>query len=235
MIVKKKMADAVVEEIKRMIEAGELKEGDKLPNQAEFASQLKVSRTSLREALPILDLLGAIEQQPRFGMVIKKYNPDTFSGGLVSPPLMSDPGATLELLQSREVIEVGAARLAAENATEQQLDQMWEQITRLSISVEKGETQDYIQADIAFHRLIAESSGNRFILYSFRTLKGYLEQYMQECFGILPGMLRSSEKLHQKIYRSSSSRRPEEAADAMQEHIHHIQQNYMLYKDNIQK
>ncbi len=235
MIVKKKLADAVMEEIKRMIESGELKEGDRLPNQIEFASQLNVSRTSLREAFRVLDLLGAIEQRPGFGTVIKKYNPVTFSSGVVSPPLMSDAEATLELLQAREVIEVGAARLAAENASQQQLDELGEQVARLRLALEKGETQTYIEADVAFHRSIAEFSGNRFILYSFRTLKGYIEQYMQECFGVLPGMLSSSEKLHRSIFRSISSRNPDKAAGAMHDHIRHIQQNYTLYQKSIRK
>jgi len=76
------MADAVVDEIKRMIECGELTEGEKLPNQNEFASQLQVSRTSLREALRILDLRGAIEQRPGYGTVIKKFNPILYSSSL---------------------------------------------------------------------------------------------------------------------------------------------------------
>ena len=46
---KKKLADSVIEEIKRMIQNGELKEGYKLPNQNAFAAQLGVSRTSLRD------------------------------------------------------------------------------------------------------------------------------------------------------------------------------------------
>jgi len=229
------MADAIVEEIKRMIESGELKEGEKLPNQADFASQLNVSRTSLREALRVLDLLGAIEQRPGFGTVIKKYNPVTFSNRVVCPPLMSDAEATLELLRAREIIEVGAARLAADNASKQQVETMTELITRQSTSLEKDEIQTYIEMDIEFHQLIAESSSNRFILYSFQTLKGYIRQYMQECFGVLPGMLISSEKLHRAIFRWISARDPDKAAHAMQDHIRHIQKYYSLYQKNIRK
>jgi GntR family transcriptional repressor for pyruvate dehydrogenase complex len=55
-IKRKKLADSVIEEIKRMVDVGELKEGDKLPNQLEFAAQLGVSRPCLREALPVESL-----------------------------------------------------------------------------------------------------------------------------------------------------------------------------------
>ena len=56
-IKRKKLSDSVIEEIKRMLLSGELQEGDKLPNQNEFAAQLGVSRPSLREALNTLTLI----------------------------------------------------------------------------------------------------------------------------------------------------------------------------------
>ena len=74
-IKRKKLGDAVLEEIKRMITDGELAEGDKLPNQNEFSAQLGVSRPSLREALHTLNLMGVIEQRPGLGTVIKSANP----------------------------------------------------------------------------------------------------------------------------------------------------------------
>ena len=68
-IIRKKLADSVLEEIRRMITDGELGEGDKLPNQNEFSTQLGVSRPSLREALHTLNLMGVIEQRPGLGTV----------------------------------------------------------------------------------------------------------------------------------------------------------------------
>ena len=96
-IKRKKLADSVIEEIIRRIESGELKEGDKLPNQNEFAAQLGVSRPSLREALHTLTLIGAIEQRPGFGTVIRAKNTARMAEHL-SPPLVSDTTATMELM-----------------------------------------------------------------------------------------------------------------------------------------
>ncbi|MFH1624915.1 MAG: GntR family transcriptional regulator [Pseudomonadota bacterium] len=64
-IVKKKLSDSVLEEIGRMVDAGELKRGDKLPPQDQLAAQLGVSRPSLREALRAMEMIGAIEQRPK--------------------------------------------------------------------------------------------------------------------------------------------------------------------------
>jgi GntR family transcriptional repressor for pyruvate dehydrogenase complex len=93
-IKRKKLADSVIEEIKRMVDVGELKEGDKLPNQLEFAAQLGVSRPSLREALHTLTLIGAIEQRPGLGTVIKSAN-STLWAVQLCPPLVSDAQASI--------------------------------------------------------------------------------------------------------------------------------------------
>lgn len=95
MIRRKKVADAVIEEIKRMIQSGELKEGDKLPNQNIFAAQLGVSRTSLREALNTLTRLGVTEQRPGYGTVLRSRVPAIFAEHM-TPPLISDKQATID-------------------------------------------------------------------------------------------------------------------------------------------
>lgn len=228
MVRKKKMADAVVDEIKSMIEKGELKEGDKLPNQNEFASQLQVSRTSLREALRILDLLGAIEQRPGFGTVINKYNPVLFSNNIVVPPLMSDAQSTIELIKARQVIEVGAAELAAEFATEKQIDNMSILVDKLSQALAEESLDKYIQEDLSFHSMVAELSNNRFILYSFENIKAYIKLYMKEFFDMMPGLINPSEQFHRDIFIHIKKRKPAKAKKAMNDHIENIHNNYLL-------
>ena len=75
----KKVSAAVLEEIRRMITSGEIKEGDRFPSQNEFAAQLGVSRPSLREAFQVLSQLGAIEQRPRTGTILVSRTPALFS------------------------------------------------------------------------------------------------------------------------------------------------------------
>ncbi len=232
---KRKMADAVVDEIKRMIESGELKEGDKLPNQNEFATQLQVSRTSLREALRILDLLGAIEQRPGYGTVIKKYNPVLFSNAIVVPPLMSDAQGTIELIKARRVIEVGAAELAAENVTDDQIEVLSKLTKELSQALKEESFEHYMQKDLSFHSLVAEFSNNRFLIYSFENIRIYIQQYMLEFLNMMPGILTPSEKLHRKIFQCIADKKPDKAKQAMIEHIDNIYENYLLYMKKIQK
>ena len=194
-IKRKKLSDSVIEEIKRMIETGELKEGDKLPNQLEFASQLGVSRPSLREALQILTLVGVIAQKPGMGTVIKSTNLTILTEQLF-PPLVSDMKATLELLDARCLIEKGVTALAVKNATEEEIEKMARLIEKMTIALKEDRIKDYSAFDTQFHHCVAIASHNRYMAHTFVTIRSLMEQFIQEAFIILPDLLEQSLKFH---------------------------------------
>jgi GntR family transcriptional repressor for pyruvate dehydrogenase complex len=228
---KKKLADSVIEEIKRMIQSGELKEGDKLPNQNEFATQLGVSRTSLREALSALTRLGAIEQRPGLGTVIRSRVSTLFADHL-TPSLMSDQKAYIELIEARRFVEVGAAELAAKNATPGQMTELAGIFREMAKAVQAGRIEDYTEKDVAFHFLVAKASQNRFILNLFVTIRGIMEQYMRESFQVLPWMLKRSLKFHQDIFEAIKDRDPSRAVSQMEKHILNVQEVVEQYYRN---
>jgi len=225
---RKKLADSVIEEIKRRILSGELKEGDKLPNQNEFAAQLGVSRASLREGLHTLTLIGAIEQRPGYGTVIRASVPALYANHL-TPPLMSDTEATLELVESRRFIEVGVAELAVQNATAEEIKKMGNFVEQMRQALAEKRISDYIELDLGFHYLIATSSHNRFMIHLFVTIRGFMEQFMRESFSVLPGMLERSFNFHQNIHQAIKNRDRKRAVLQMEKHIIDIQNGLEHY------
>jgi GntR family transcriptional regulator, transcriptional repressor for pyruvate dehydrogenase complex len=231
---KKKLADSVIEEIKRMINNGELREGDKLPNQNEFAAQLGVSRTSLREALSTLTLIGVIEQRPGFGTVIRSRAPALYANHL-TPPLMSDEKATTELIEARRYIEMGGAELAAAYATAEEIEELKTLVNTMAEANREGRIGDYIEKDLAFHFMIAKASHNRFILHLFVTIRGMMEQYMRESFHLLPWMLERSLKFHTNIFQAIQNRDPARAVSEMRKHNLDILDKLKSYYTSTQK
>jgi GntR family transcriptional repressor for pyruvate dehydrogenase complex len=225
---KKKLADSVIEEIKRMIQSGELKEGDKLPNQNAFAAQLGVSRTSLREALSTLTRIGVIEQRPGYGTVFRSRIPALFTDHL-TPPLISDKQATIELIEARRFIEIGAAELSVKNASLEQINEMRLLIKEMTRSLKEGRIDDYIEQDVAFHFSIAKASHNRFLVNLFVTIRGFMEQYMRESFRLLPYMLERSLKFHQNIYQAIEGGSRSKAVFQMKKHILDVQRAIQEY------
>ncbi|MGA2400503.1 MAG: FadR/GntR family transcriptional regulator [Syntrophobacteraceae bacterium] len=221
-IQKRKLADHVIEEIRRRIESGEFKGGDKLPNQNEFAAQLGVSRTSLREAINRLTLLGAIEQRPGYGTVIKAPAAVLYIDHLAQP-MINDEKATIELLEFRRVIELGAVELAVPKAREDQIAEMGLVLDEMALAHADNRVSDFMKNDLTFHILICESSGNRILLHHFITIQGQLEQFMHEKSYVLPLLRDPSLNFHSDIYKAFQNRNRRAAMMYMDEHLRSIQ------------
>ncbi len=230
-IQKKKLADHVIAEIRRRIELGKLKEGDKLPNQNEFAAQLGVSRTSLREAIHRLTLIGAIEQRPGYGTVIKTPAAVSYIDHLARP-MINDEKATIELMEFRRIIELGAVELAVARASEGQIAQMGRLFDEMAHAHADNRISDFMKNDLGFHILICKSSHNRMLLHHFVMLQGQLEQFMHEKGYALPLLRTPSLNFHRDIYKAFRDRDPRAAMRHMDEHLRSIQAALQDYYKN---
>ncbi|UCE40973.1 MAG: FadR family transcriptional regulator [Candidatus Aminicenantes bacterium] len=227
LIKKKKLADEVIDEIKRMLQSGELKEGDRLPNQNEFAAHLGVSRTSLREAFNTLCVLGVLEQHQGFGTIVKSRFSALYADHL-SAPFITDEKATIELLEARQFIEIGAVRLAAKNATPKQIQDMGTLIDDMATANEKGDTQKLSEQDINFHFLIAQATQNRVMIHLLATLRGLMEKFMHEAFLVLHDQKRYL-KAHRDIFNAIKKKDPLKASSLMKKHIADVQKDLRQY------
>lgn len=219
---KKKVSDMVIDEIKRMLENGELKEGDKLPNQYEFADQLGVSRPSLREALNQLTVAGVIEQKPGAGTILKVGDPNLWYG-IQNAPVLSDTKATMELLEARKEIEPIAIRLAVEKMNNQDLDLLKESIVNMEQYYAEGDITSYLKEDLTFHYLIAKSCHNRFILQMLINIKVLMEEFMRESFEKIGPLLRNSLDHHHAILNAITENNKEKSVFELKNHIDDIE------------
>lgn len=220
-VIKKKLSDSVLDEITRMFDSGELKEGDKLPNQNAFAAQLGVSRASLRESLHTLAITGVIEQRPGFGTVVRGRLPRNFSDFL-SLPLISDPKETIELVKARRYIEVGNVELAVEHATDEEVSELGRILSAMADAARTNDQDAYVLQDAEFHQLLAKATGNRFMVHLFLTIRRIMEQFITESFSALPSMRDRSLADHKSIYEAILRRDRRLAVKEMTRHMAHI-------------
>lgn len=232
-VIKKKLSDSVLDEIRRMILSGEIKEGDKLPNQNEFAAQLGVSRPSLREALQTLHRLGAIAQRPGLGTVLVSRATALLSEDL-NLPFISDSQATLELIETRRLIETGMMELAVERATENEIRQIGKVMDEMSAAASSGNIAEYQEKDLMFHILIAKATHNRFIIRLFQNIHQSLDQFLKEAFSAMPERVVQSLKDHLSLYEALIARDKKKASIAMARHLLQVQDAIEGYysKDN---
>jgi GntR family transcriptional repressor for pyruvate dehydrogenase complex len=217
-IVRTKITDSILKEIRRRISCGEIREGDKLPNQNDFAAQLGVSRPSLREALHSLAMLGVIEQRPGAGTIVRAQTP-AFLAGDLDLPLISDVQGVQELIEARRVIEVDMAELAVERASDAELNRLERITDEMTHMVETGRVEDYSKKDIQFHHLIAQAAHNRFLLHLFTAIRQFLDQFIRESFTVMPEVLNISQQGHGAIVKALKARDKKQAAVEMIKHI----------------
>lgn len=142
----------VAEQLSKFIDDGQIAPGDRLPSERDLVEQFGVSRPTIREAMIALELAGRVEIRSGSGVYVKQ-------GEDIETSLLQEnaPGP-LELLEARFYIESDAAALAAQRASEddiQSLEQAFQALKGEGLTAELQE-----EADERFHLLVAKASGN---------------------------------------------------------------------------
>lgn len=204
----------IAAEIGRRIAMGELKPGVILPKESEMLGNLRVSRTTLREALKILSTKGFIEAKPRLGTRVRA--PEHWN--TLDPVVLSwhesaqdQPHLAEELFEIRLAIEPMAASLAARRASD-------EERQRIRVAYERmvedhAAVSDAIEADINFHLEIIQAAHNRFLLPVSSVIRTALTISIPRTLRTFGG-LQHSLKMHEAIVEAIEARDQSAAATA---------------------
>lgn len=212
------LSHMAVDELIRLIQDRKLRAADTLPPTAELAEALDVSRTVIREAIAELAGQGLLQRRQGKETVIQL--PDASQMERLLRLRFAVQGANFRSLQEyREVVEVGAARLAAERATDADVERLRERLEELRAAA--GGDEMHLK-DQAFHREIAEISGNDMVLLTLDGITPLLVELRRHAWA---GWTRSGGRLdeiieaHQVIFDAIVARDGQAAADAMQRHL----------------
>lgn len=151
----------IAQDLAERINRGDYSTGDKLPPERELASQLQVSRTTVREALLALEIMRYVDIRVGSGVVVlSEATRDRDRGDLID----SDAVGPWEVLEVRRVVEGQAAFLAATRMSDALLLLLEANIARMSSALDDVPTFD--AADEEFHRLIAQGAENN-LMFSY--------------------------------------------------------------------
>ncbi len=148
-----RLYERIAAEIARLIDNGTFATGERLPAERELARSLKVSRSSLREALGALEMQGRVEIRIGSGAYVAKAPARRAPRARVTSEI-----SPFDVLRARRLVEVEAAALAARHATPAQLKAMASAFERLAADMRANRMRS--PADRAFHLCIAAASGN---------------------------------------------------------------------------
>lgn len=216
----------VEKQLKEAILDGSFQQGDRLPSEGLLAEQLSVSRATVREALRSLVESGFITKKAgaRGGSVVQYVDHHA-----VSRMLADRLGSTLELgsidygevADFRNMLEVPSARLAAENRTEEQLEEL-RHIIDLEKEVKAGDAS-VPKLNEMFHSTLAEASGNLVLAASISALHRVTHPlaFIQRS----EELGRDAVRHHIAITSAVQSQDPDAAASAMEQHLQYLLQH----------
>jgi GntR family transcriptional repressor for pyruvate dehydrogenase complex len=211
--------DLVTAHVRRLIERGELRPGDRLPTERELAAQLGVSRPTVRTSLRALSTMGVVQSRQGAGTFITDGPP-----ALASEPLgllAALHGLNRDgLFEARLVLEVGSSALAAERASGDDLAAMSEEVTGMFASI--GEPLTFLRHDVRFHRAIAAASGNPVLGVLIDMLGSLFYERRSETIQRATD-LRETAEAHRRIYQAIRARNRDAAIEAMGEHLRYAQ------------
>lgn len=213
-----KVYEQVIEQIKNMIIDGTLKKGDRLPSERELVENLEVSRTSVREAIRALQIMGLIECRQGEGNFIKQ----NFENTLLEPisiMFMLQESNPEEILDVRRIIEIETVALAVDKINEEQL----EELKRISDSFKvcRNENKN-VKYDKEFHYKIAKASGNLLIINILNAMSSLMDSFLKDArrkILIDEGNLMVLANQHELIYEAIRDKDGLRASQEMKKHL----------------
>jgi GntR family transcriptional repressor for pyruvate dehydrogenase complex len=216
-VARRKVYEQVAEQLLGQIAARRLRPGDVLPSERELTESFAVGRSSIREALRMLESQG----------VIGAVNGGSFVVADAASPLntslrlmftMDDQAGIHDLFELRRILEVEAAALAAERHRDQHLVEMQAAIEEMDVSLSDRGGDRFIDADLRFHLAVAEATGNRLVLHSMQAVRDVVRRALMTVF-VIPQSPESAVVEHRAIKAAIASGDPARARHEMTHHL----------------
>lgn len=208
------ITDAVVERIKDMICTGECIVGEKLPTESNLCEMFQVSRTSVREAIRVLQASGYVDIRPGKGAFVADY-----TGSKKRSWSDSEEAKFSDFMEVRMAIETLSVKLSVERASEAQITELKEIQKKFAAAYESQDAVRMTILDERFHTKIVEFSGNQLLVNINLELLDSFRPYRNVSFSNEEQFRANAVFAHESILSCFIQRNPEMATLAMKQHL----------------
>ncbi|HET6500346.1 MAG TPA: FadR/GntR family transcriptional regulator [Amycolatopsis sp.] len=210
------VTDVAIEKIKDMITSGRLAPGDRLPKEAELAAQLGLSRSSLREAVKALCLVRVLDVRQGDGTYVTSLEPRLLLDAMNFIVDFHRDDSVLDFLAVRRILEPAATAMAASTMSEHDIAELRDLLDAVTNA---PTVEELVTGDLAFHRRIAEGSGNPVLCSLLEGLSGPTTRVrIWRGLSQQDAVVKTHEQ-HAAIYQAIAAHRPEVARSWALVHI----------------
>lgn len=212
-----KVYHGILLELNRIVEEDRLRTGDKLPSERELSERLKVGRSSVREALRALELLGLITTRKGEGTFIENYRHNKLFD-ILGYYLLRDRKTSKDLIEMRMILEIDAVKLACQRTTEKYLQIMEKTIEEAESKIKQGMIP--VEEDFEFHRAIARASKNAILHRIWLPIVEYSKTLQEESL-LKTGRIDMMVEEHRAILQAIRAGNEVAAEARLKEHLSH--------------
>ena len=217
-IKQEKISTKIAEQIKSLINDGELKPGDALPPERELVKVFNVSRASLREALNTLAGMGFLEMSQKHRTIVK-----SLASGRITDPLhhllREDIQTVFELIEVRKAVESWSAYHAAKRATADDIASLEKSLESMRSKIEQGIS--VIEDDANFHVAISEATHNKIQTHLMFSIYDILKESLGKYYESIK--MRVVYEQHCKVVEAIKTRDSALASRRMHEHLEYVE------------
>jgi GntR family transcriptional repressor for pyruvate dehydrogenase complex len=214
-ITKTSISDEIVDQIMSLIAKGDLKPGQRLPSERELCKNFGAGRSSLREALRCLCIVGVLNARVGEGTSVAADGAK-FLGKIVEWRVITEQHDIENLMEVRIALEGVTAANVARHGTEKDLLKLQDLLVKMDDALK--DEKRFAALDLEFHVTMAEASENFLIVDLVAMIRGQLEKVLSRVL-LLPNARPLSLKEHVSIVNAIRRHDPEAAQEAMQSHL----------------
>jgi GntR family transcriptional regulator, transcriptional repressor for pyruvate dehydrogenase complex len=218
-----KPADLILRQIRNLISSGALKAGDRLPSERELAERFGVGRGHVREALRKLEFYGVLQTFPQSGTTVASLGVAALER-LISNLLDLDRDDVKALTETRVILEMHAAQLAAQRATEPAIAALKSALAAFRIEVDAG--RHGVEEDLLFHLEIARAAKNPIMVSLIGLITPDIIRLNKESRACEAGRAAVALNEHEKLFAAIAAHDVDAAMQAMAEHMRMTREQY---------
>lgn len=220
----KKKSNLIFQEIIQDIKNGKYKPGDKLPSEELFCRKYNSSRSSIREALQALSLLGFISIRPGLGTFLEKITMDK----LLNPAkifIEPDDDFLFDLLEFRRSFEKNILEMVILKVSDQELNKLQRILELNKFYFDRNDDEGFHQYDLRFHQEMVDITKNKVIKSIFNIIYPYLKYAIAKSAITKQDQLKTIES-HYEILEGIKKRDMEKGIEALLKHMDYVKGIY---------
>ncbi len=206
------LVDEVIEQLRLRISSGDLKVGDRLPAETVLVSELGVGRTTLREAVRVLEHAGLFEVRQGSGTYLRSST----DAKALAPRLRH--ARVLDVLDVRRALEIEMTRMAAAYRTDAALVALRDSLERMRRGMELGDERMFIDAEMEIYRVIAAGTQNAIMIEIYGLFSEALRLALAQIIAI-PGVMFDCLARHEQLFKAIEARDVDRAEAVAKAHL----------------